>query len=225
MPTNFSESRALYFFLRVSIFVEHLIISEELRKFPNVYEGVPNTFRKCSEELFQPCHGNGLSSTSEIFGYIYNQSYALFFSHFLIKSLLRLNFFFKKMYQLKWWWLDCWKWAGLRVTRELTGVHLGRPGYEIALTCPLDPSLHRPIVWWIWLRPFLQNCPSPTCKPQTNHSPSFPSRLMNEIRQDIWFYTHMNLWLERESILLVTALSAGKCARKKSPQAANVRNC
>ena len=96
MSTNFSESRALDFFLRVSIFVEHLIIFEELRKFPNVYEGVPNTFRKCSEELSQPFHGSGLSFTSEIFGYIYNQSYALFFSHFLIKSLLRLNFFKKK---------------------------------------------------------------------------------------------------------------------------------
>ena len=225
MPTNFSESRALYFFLRVSIFVEHLIISEELRKFPNVYEGVPNTFRKCSEELFQPFHGSGLSSTSEIFGNIYNQSNALFFLPLFNQVSFTIELFLKKMYQLKWWWLDCWTWAGLIVTRELTGVHLGRPGYEIALTCPLDPSLHRPIVWWIWLRPFLQNCPSPTCKPQTNHNPSFPSRLMNEIRQDIWFYTHMNLWLERESILLVTALSAGKCARKKSPQAANVRNC
>lgn len=80
MSTNFSESRALYFFLRVSIFVEHLIISEELRKFPNVYEGVPNTFRKCSEELFQPFHGSGLSSTSEIFGYIYIINLMRFFS-------------------------------------------------------------------------------------------------------------------------------------------------
>lgn len=109
MPTNFSESRALYFFLRVSIFVEHLIISEELRKFPNVYEGVPKTFRKCSEELFQPFHGSGLSSTSEIFGYIYNQSYALFFSPFLNKSLLRLNFLKKTNVSVKMvmaWLLD-----------------------------------------------------------------------------------------------------------------------
>ena len=102
MPTNFSESRALYFFSQ----------SQHFRRAPNHIRRtskISQCLRRRSEYIPQ-VFWRVVSTMSwqwfilhirDFRIYIYNQSCALFFSHFLINSLLQLNFFLKKNVSVK----------------------------------------------------------------------------------------------------------------------------